>query len=489
MLPAAVLRGLRRWLLAQARRQPMSLAVARSRVEAIHLARWAAGVSPAYAQLLREHGLQVASLKAGLSLAALPVLDKANTFGRFSLAELARPLAAHQLADVLTSSGRSGSHFGYRLSERRSHERAWFGIDLGLEDAFQVGERPTLLVNCLPMGVVFRSRAVAVAHVSVREDMACAILRDVGPRFAQTLVCTDPLFVRRLLEAGQSAGVDWRALNTSVILGEELLVEPQRDHIARHLGIDPDRDPHRMVGSSFGVGELGLNLLFETRPTLRIRRAARRLPEVAALLEGSTPPPGVMPSPAAVFCYVPQRLCVEIIDPDAHGWGGLCLTLLDRHAVIPLPRFATGDLARLLSAADTARAAQLAGVEAPWLPVVLLRGRQADQGGDVPSVERIKALIYADFDDAELLTGAFRIRPGTDAATPARAAQVFVQARQATTAKAGGLQARLQQQADQHGLNVDVCVLAPEAFPGRPHLDFERKLDHWMPRLPKFPEP
>jgi hypothetical protein len=157
--------------------------------------------------------------------------------------------------------------------------------------------------------------------------------------------------------------------------------------------------------------------------------------------------------------------------------------------VIPLPRFATGDLARLLSAADTARAAQLAGVEAPWLPVVLLRGRQADQGGDVPSVERIKALIYADFDDAELLTGAFRIRPGTDAATPARAAQVFVQARQATTAKAGGLQARLQQQADQHGLNVDVCVLAPEAFPGRPHLDFERKLDHWMPRLPKFPEP
>jgi phenylacetate-CoA ligase len=359
-----------------------------------------------------------------------------------------------------------------------------FGIDLGLEDAFQVGGRPTLLVNCLPMGVVFRSRAVAVANVSVREDMACAILRDVGPRFAQTLLCTDPLFVRRLLQAGQKAGVDWRALNTSIILGEELLVESQRDHIARHLGMDPDHESHRMVGSSFGVGELGLNLLFETRPTLRIRRAARRLPELATLLEGGTQPAGAMRSPAAVFCYAPQRLCVEIIDPDAQGWGGLCLTLLDRRTVIPLPRFATGDLARLPSEADIARAAQLAGVETPWLPVVLLRGRQADRVEGSPSVELVKELIYADFDDAEQLTGAFRIRQGHHAGTNETAAQVMVQACHAATARDGGLQARLQQRADQGLLKVDVQVLAPEAFPGRPYLDFERKLDHWMPRVP-----
>ena len=169
----------------------------------------AAGVSPAYAHLLREHGL--------------PVLSKANTFGRFQLAELARPVVTLTLADVLTSSGRSGSHFGYRLSERSAHEGASFGIDLGLEDAFRVDDLPTLLVNCLPMGVVFRTRSVAVANFSLREDMACAILRDIGPRFAQTLLCTDTLFVRRLLAEGRRAGVDWQALNTSVILCEDML--------------------------------------------------------------------------------------------------------------------------------------------------------------------------------------------------------------------------------------------------------------------------
>jgi phenylacetate-CoA ligase len=475
MLPPAALRGLRRLLLAHARRVPLEQALRRAQAGAMRVARWAAVVSPAYGQLLREHGLTPTRLAAGLPLHALPVLAKANTFGRFTLAELARPVATGLLADVLTSSGRSGSHFGYRLSERRTHDGAWFGIDLGLEDAFQVGRLPTLLVNCLPMGVVFPSRAVTVANVSVREDMACAILRDIGPRFAQTLLCTDPLFVRRLLDTGRSAGVDWRALNTSVILGEEMLVEAQREHIARHLGIDPDHDTQRMVGSSFGVGELGLNLLFETRATLRIRRAARRLPALAALLEGGEGGAGA--AVPAVFCYAPQRLCVEIIAPDAWGWGQLCLTLLDRHAVIPLPRFATGDLARLPGAAEVAQASRMAAGDAPWLPVVLLRGRQADSAPGAPSVEAIKELIYADFDDAESLTGAFRILP----AAGADAARVLVQAGSAGTARDGGLQHRLQQRAAALLPPVAICVLEPELFPDRPLIDFERKFAYRAP--------
>jgi phenylacetate-CoA ligase len=471
MLPPAALRGLRRLLLARARRVPVEQAVLRAQSGALRVARWAAAVSPAYAQLLRERGVTPARLAAGLPLQALPVLGKANTFGRFTLAELARPVATALLADVLTSSGQSGGHFGFRLSERRAHEGSWFGIDMGLQDAFQVDTLPTLLVNCLPMGVVFRSRAVTVANVSVREDMACAVLRDIGPRFAQTLLCTDPLFVRRLLDTGRKTGVDWQALNTSVILGEEMLVEAQRDHIARHLGIDPDRAAQRMVASSFGVGELGLNLLFETRPTLRIRRAATRLPALAALLQGGPAGPGEQGAGPAVFCYAPQRLCVEIIEPDAQGWGGLCLTVLDRHAVIPLPRYATGDIARLLTVAEVAQAAGMAGVETPWLPVVLLRGRQADSAPGAPSVEAIKALIYADFDDAEALTGAFRILPATGAG-PAR---MLLQAATGATVAAGALQARLQLRAAASGLQVEISVPAPEHFPDRPPIDFERK--------------
>jgi phenylacetate-CoA ligase len=297
---------------------------------------------------------------------------------------------------------------------------------------------------------------------------------------AQTLLCTDPLFVRRLLDTGRSAGVDWRALNTSVILGEEMLVEAQRDHIARHLGIDPDQSAHRMVGSSFGVGELGLNLLFETRATLRIRRAARRAPALAALLHGGAEGPAEQGALPAVFCYAPQRLCVEIIEPDAQGWGGLCLTLLDQRAVIPLPRFATGDLARLLRPAEVAQAAGMAGVDTPWLPVVLLSGRQADRAAGAPSVEAIKELLYADFDDAERLTGAFLIGPAAGAG-PTRVRVQAVNAAGAGTAEGGGLQARLQQRAAAGRLQVDIQVLAPEHFAQGPLIDFERKFAYQAP--------
>lgn len=469
MLRDAAASGLRRLLLAHARRVPQERARQRAAARALVIARWAATCSAAYRQLLAEHGITPARLAAGCRLTQLPVLSKAATFGRFSVAELARPVASRSLADVLTSSGQSGGHFGFRLTERHEHDRAWFDIDLGLEDAFKVGAKSTLLVNCLPMGVVFGSRAVTVANVSVRADMACAILRDIGPRFEQTLLCTDPLFIRRVLDEGRAAGVDWAALNTSVIVGEECLVEAQRDHIAHAMGMDPECDPHRMVGSSFGVGELGLNLLFETRETLRIRRAARRVPALAALLTGAADS-GALPT---VFCYSPHRLFVEVIDPDEHGFGELCLTLLSRRAVIPLPRFATGDVARLLGRAEVAQAAHLAGVAPPWLPVVLVSGRRSDRSGSGPSVEEVKELIYADSADANLLSGAFRM----DLDAQGRGT-ILVQALAAATADAGDCQARLAERAAGMGWTAQLAVVAPADFPGRPMLDYERKLPY-----------
>jgi len=469
MIRQAAARITRLLMLASARRVAPHKVLRRAHDAALRAVRHAAGNSIAYRQILAEHGVSPARLAQPITLAELPVLTKANTFGRFTLNELARPVRTQALADVLTSSGHSGSHFGYRLAERREHDGASLSIDLGLQDAFNVDGLPTLLVNCLPMGVVFRSRAVAVANVSVREDMACAILRDIGPRFKQTLVCTDPLFVHRLLDHGRSSGVDWRALNTSLILGEEMLVEAQRDHIASHMAIDLEGDQQRTVASSFGVGELGLNLLFESRETIRIRRAARRQPELAALIHGGE---GSITLPS-IFCYAPQRLFVEVLDPDAAGWGELCITLLDTRSVVPLPRFSTGDVARLMSAADVAQAARLAGVAAPWLPVALIRGRSADHVSGRPSVEALKEILYAELADAAALTGAFQI--GND---ESGVCTVLVQAKTAVMAADGRLEARLNVRAAQLNVGVVIKVTAPENFPCRPMLDFERKFSY-----------
>ena len=470
MLSGPALKLLRKGLLAYARRIDPDRMLERSRRGAAQVVAHTALHSSAYRQLLKEHGVELSTLGQGTELASMPVLTKANTFERFSLAELARPVSTRDLADVLTSSGRGGPSFGFRLTTRRRHEGSWFDIDLGLQDVFRVDEQPTLLVNCLPMGVVFRSRAVTVANVSVREDMACSILRDVGPRFAQTLLCTDPLFVRRLLAEGERQGIDWRALNTSVIVGEEVLVEAQRDYIAARMGMDPQGEPHRLVGSSFGVGELGLNLLFETRETIRMRRTLR-----AGHDAGPTPAMGSTDGAApALFCYNPLRCHVEVLHPDADGYGELCFTLLDRQAVIPLPRYATGDLGRLLHREVVAALAAQAGTSAPWLPVVAVRGRIKDRPVGLPSVESVKELLYQDAQIADQLSGAFRIEAG-----PMGSAQVSFQAVDDATALDPQISDRLCAMAALAGLPLLVVnVVRASNFPWRPSLDYERKFSY-----------
>ena len=467
LLPHSAIRLLRKLLLHYGKRMDAQRMLEGSKRSAVQAVIRAARLSPAYRELLLEHGVDAGALGPHTAMTSLPILTKANTFERFKLEKLARPTAPNEVADVLTSSGRSGRSFGFRLTGRDLHETSWFDIDLGLQDMFGVDQTPTLLVNCLPMGVIFSSHAVCVANVSVREDMACSILRDVGPRYAQTIVCTDPLFIRALLQEAKQAGVDWKALNTSVILGEEVLVEAQRDYIAARMGIDLDRDPQRMIGSSFGVGELGLNLLFESRETIRMRRAMRHIPELAQLLGGTH---GGASAPS-VFCYNPMRSYIEVLDPDAEGFGELCITMLDRNSVIPLPRYSTGDVGKLVSAADAARAAELAGTSLPWLPVACVKGRIKDRPKGMPSVEAVKELIYSDHGVADQLSGAFRIEQDE-----AGAVSVTLQAHSDAAANDGELLQSLQALLNKDpAMPLSVELLAPLAFPWRPLLDHERK--------------
>ena len=476
LLPKKVLQKIREILLHYGKSLNYAQLMTRSQQGAAQVALKAARQSEAYRTLLQEKEIDPASIKGSSDWAALPVLTKENTFARLTLAQLSRPHACADLADVLTSSGRSGRSFGFKLTSHAEQESAWFDIDLGLQDLFKVDQLDTLLVNCLPMGVVFPSRAVTVANVSVREDMACALLRDIGPRFQQTLLCTDPLFIRRILDEAHTMGLDWTALNTSVIMGEEMLVEAQRDYLAARMGIDLDNDSHRLIGSSYGVGELGLNLLFETRETIKMRRALRTHAEVAHLLLRTV----TTQAPPCVFCFNPLRCLVEVINPEANGFGELCITVLNPDALIALPRYATGDMGRVVSRSDAQQAAALAGTHCPWLPLVVLSGRLKDRPAGMPSVESIKTMIYTDSAVADQLTGAFEISNNAQGRT-----QISVQANSDKAAMDPWLHAQLHLLLNRtHPQRIHLEILPPKEFPHRPILDFERKFSY-MRRAPE----
>jgi phenylacetate-CoA ligase len=355
--------------------------------------------SSAYRELYRDAGLAGEALPRGQELLArLPILEKADLFERFDLQELiASDVAMPDLAGILTSSGHGGVNFAFGLSTRRDKRLTPFDIDLGLEHAFATDQRSTLLVNCLPMGVVFDSDAVCVANVSVREDMACAILRQAGPQFEQCILVVDPLFAKRLLDYGEAIGMDWAGLHLKVIVGEEMFSEEFRSYLAEALSIPIDDPGGQDIRSSMGVGELGLNLFFETGETVTLRRALHRADRDAVL--------------PAFFAYSPLRNLVEIVDPDESGFGDLVVTMLDAGAPIPMLRYRTGDRARALQPSDHAAlepAAREALAALPF-PVVAIAGKAQRSADDWP-VDRAKALLYRDGALARDLSGAFVVR-------------------------------------------------------------------------------
>lgn len=401
-----------RWLRRQQRRQTLRRAgtprleeaLAKAERQALAIARRARERSPAYRRLLLRHGISlVAELPA---LSQLPVLDKEACFGRHALPELAGPLRMQDIGQALTSSGRGAGAFGFRLITRGEMRSARAAIDLGLQQMFGTDERSTLVVNCLPMGVGFESESATVAAVSVREDMACALLRQLGPSYRQVVVCTDPLFVRRLLAHAEAVGVDWPRLHASMVLGEETLVEPQRRFIEQALGIDPAHDDGRRVLSSMGVGELGLHLFFEDAGCVAVRRALWQGRGTAALQALAQAPGGGLPS---LFCHDPTRCHVETVGADERGHGELVVTMLDPRAPLLLPRYATGDLACRVPHEVAAQACAALGLPPPVLPWLLVFGRRRDRAEGRISVERMKECLYAAPAVARCLTGAFRL--------------------------------------------------------------------------------
>jgi phenylacetate-CoA ligase len=455
--PAALIRRGLRWLLPTFRR--------------------AARHSPAYRTLLAEAGVDPATIKTPADFVArCPVLDKSNTFKRFGVDQLlCDDVPITSLASVLTSSGHGAGGFALGLSTRQQIRNTSRLVDLGLEMAFAIDRRRTLLINCLPMGVTFSSDAVCVANVSVREDMACAIVQQAGNLFEQIILCGDPLFLKRLCDYSQDAGLDWRRNRIHVIVGEETFPESFRDYLAGVLGIDPDDPASGLIGSSMGVGELGLNLFNETRETVALRRACIRDPALSNNLTGVDP--AVSPAPTFLV-FNPLRTFVEVINPNVHGVGDLVVTVMDKATPVPLIRYRTGDRMQFIStAALREAAAEVPGaLTLPSLPLIALHGRATDQLPGRGHVDLFKAAIYHHPAVARHLTGAHRISIKADAI------HWEVQAVRGTTANLGEFANSLRNALpDQLGSTLQAVCLPYDEFSYSKTIDYERKFVYWVP--------
>ncbi|MEK7878830.1 MAG: hypothetical protein AAB285_03125 [candidate division NC10 bacterium] len=362
---------------------------------------------PAYAGLLNRHGVDPAAVTDIESFRRLvPLTDKHNTFLAHPIHELCRGGSLKRIRSIVPSSGHSGT-FAFSVDTPEGGELAAKGADLAFEYVLGISERPTLVVNCYPMGLQVPT-SMAVANAGVNADVA--IVKSFASDFDQLIIVSQPLFVKKLLEDGFAQGVDWKRLRTTVVAGGEGFVESWRTYISGLLGIeDPDNPTTQFVASSMGAGELGLNLFHEVPETIRIIRRAYRDPALRQALFGE----GVTHTPH-FFVYYPMRSFIEEI--PAAGWPGGDLAVSHTALDLPLPlfRYRTGDLVRLI---PYRRLEEILARSAPDMPMPGLRlpcaavfGRRdgLEVAGGRVSVEAVKEALFLDADVARSVTGFFR---------------------------------------------------------------------------------
>lgn len=336
------------------------------------------------------------------------IMTKENTFNQYPLEDLCRPGILDNLKSVITSSGHSGN-FAFGLSTWQQGKTTPDLLDLALQSAFHIDQKKTLLVNCLPMGVRFPSNSVTLAEVSVREDMALALIRKFSPHYDQVIIVCDPLFLKLLIDESDNWQLDWRKIHKHFIIGEETFGENYRNYVGEKMSVNPDDPATGIIGSSMGVAELGLNLCFETLETIALRRSISQQPALAAKLFGCVSHHDPLPM---LFSYNPLSSYLETRYADNQGYGELLVSILDKDNPIPLYRYQTGDEARILSSDEINAAFQEEGLPLPALPrlpLICIRGRQKDRLKPGLHIGVIKDALYQDSSFADNITGAFRI--------------------------------------------------------------------------------
>jgi len=355
-------------------------------------------------------------------------------------------------------------------------------LDRAFDNAFDIASRKTLAINCLPMGVIFSSRLMTVATTSVREDMAVALVETFGDHYDQILLVGDPLFLKKFTDYASARGLDWRRYRVNAIIGEEVFGEQYRGYLAACFGLNLDQSDGGYIMSSFGVGELGLHLLFETRATIALRRALCTTPAFARELIGIGSDEGY-PVPM-IFSFNPSRTFIEVVDPDRDGYGRMTTSMLDPDRSVPLLRYQTGDIVRLLDREQVTTLAGRHGVGvAADLPkaLIALRGRDREALPNGSHVAFYKDALYADHRIARFLTGAFRVTFSEARCT------MHVQLAPSATPTPDFVEPGILQAIPTHVRPESLRLWAYAQFPFGMSLDYERKFSHYVAASPVAP--
>lgn len=390
----------------------------------IDVYREAAERVPAYRRFLEQQCGSIPVVDDMEAFHRLPLMDKPGYSLAWPLVERCLDGTLHGKHIIMHSSGSSGKYTFWPCTPELE-KTYWQAVYAELDANYAIGTRPTLLVLGVLMGgnmsgalFAYALRAIGIETGKTTlitpgrdEDAMMDDIAEFSPHFEQTILYSYPSTAKNVLEAAAARGVPIKDFHIRLRLLGEGYSEAYRERMNALLGYPTGH--LASINSGYGATDFR-SAGRESLLCVAIKRLVYERGLVRDVLGTDDVP---------TLCqYDPNALHIEEID------GELVMT---RHNAVPLVRYRSGDLGRILS--YEAMMAHLAdhGLDPLQLmrergcdpdavsrnPFVMVTGRQ-DGGvtfhGTKIIITKVKAVLEETPFLAERLTGDFQLKKTED---------------------------------------------------------------------------
>jgi phenylacetate-CoA ligase len=268
-----------------------------ARARAVELFQSVAQEVPGYQAFLKTHAIEPSSVRSFADFQKLPLVTKQNYLSVHSLADLCRGGRLEACDMVAVSSGSTGqpTFWPRRVSDELLIARRFEQV---LHDSFRADERTTLAVVCFALGTWVGGMYTAncCRHLAARGyplmvvtpgNNVAEILRVVqclGLDFEQTVLLGYPPFLKDVIDAGVSSGVEWPRYKPKLVMAGEVFSEEWRTLVGQRTG---STQACLDSASLYGTADAGV-LGNETPLSVCIRRYLAQHPELARELFGES---------------------------------------------------------------------------------------------------------------------------------------------------------------------------------------------------------
>jgi phenylacetate-CoA ligase len=252
---------------------------------------------PGYRAFLEEQEIIPEAIKTFADFQNLPLLTKTNYLQSYPLNSLCRGGEVDNCDLIAVSSGSTGNPTFWPRALTDELEIAT-RFEQIFRDSFQAHTKSTLAVVCFTLGtwvggiytanccrhLAAKGYSISVVTPGNNKAEIFRAIRELAPRFAQTVLLGYPPFLKDAIDSGIAEGIRWQDYRVKLVTAGEVFSEEWRDLVGDRLGC---QNLCYDFASLYGTADAGV-LGNETPLSICIRRFLSQNPAAARSLFGES---------------------------------------------------------------------------------------------------------------------------------------------------------------------------------------------------------